>query len=181
MRFEPLPLEGAWIIELERNVDERGSFARTFCEQEFAEHGLPIHYPQCNLSTNRRTGTLRGMHANIHSKSESKLVRCVRGAIFDVIIDVRPDSPSHHQWAGVELTADNGRALFVPEGFAHGFLTLADETDVYYHMGAVFQPSAARGFRWDDPAFGVTWPQPPTVISERDATYPDFVPELLVD
>ena len=109
------------------------------------------------------------------------MVRGVRGAIDDVIIDLRDESPTRHAWTGVELTADNGRALFVPEGFAHGFLTLADETDVFYHMGAMFQPAAARGFRWDDPAFGVTWPSSPAVISERDATYPDYVPSLLTD
>ena len=181
MRFEPLAPAGACIIELERHVDERGSFAREFCEDEFAEHGLPIHYPQCNLSTNHAAGTLRGMHVNVRGHWESKVVRCVRGAIYDVIIDLRDESPTRHAWVGVELTADNGRALFVPEGFAHGFLTLADETDVLYHMGAMFQPAAARGFRWDDPAFAVTWPTTPAVISERDATYPDYVPSLLTD
>lgn len=181
MRFERLPLAGAWIIDLERHEDERGSFARAFCEDEFAEHGLPIHYPQANLSTNRRSGTLRGMHLNVRAAWEAKLVRCVRGAVYDVIVDVREESSTRHGWTGVELSAENGRALFVPEGFAHGFVTLADETDVYYQMGAVFRPWAARGFRWDDPTFGITWPRIPAVISERDATYPDYDPSLLGD
>lgn len=179
MRFEALPLAGACVIELDRHEDERGSFARAFCEEEFAAHRLPTRFPQCNLSTNRRDGTLRGMHVNIRSAWESKLVRCVRGAVYDVIVDMRDESPSRHAWAGVELSAENGRALFVPEGFAHGFLTLVDDTDVYYHMGAVFRPAAARGFRWDDPAFAIRWPRHPLVISERDAAYPDYVPSLL--
>jgi dTDP-4-dehydrorhamnose 3,5-epimerase len=179
MQFTPTALDGAWIIELDRHCDERGSFARTFCEDEFAEHGITARYPQCNLSTNDRAGTLRGMHANVAAYWETKLVRCVRGAIHDVIIDLRPGSPTEREWLGVDLTADNARALFVPKGFAHGFITLSDVSDVYYHMGDVFHADAARGFRWNDPAFGLTWPREPAVISTRDATYPDFVPSLL--
>jgi dTDP-4-dehydrorhamnose 3,5-epimerase len=179
MRFEPTPLDGAWMIHLERHVDERGSFARAFCEREFAEHGLPTRFPQGNLSTNRATGTLRGMHFNVAPFGEAKLVRCIRGAIHDVIVDLRAGSPTRLRWFGADLTADDGQALFIPSGFAHGFITLQDDTDVYYQMGAFFQPDAARGFRWDDPAVGIEWPLRPTVVSERDAGYADLVPDEL--
>jgi dTDP-4-dehydrorhamnose 3,5-epimerase len=179
MRFEPTALGGAWVIELDRHVDERGAFARAFCESEFASIGLPTRFPQCNLSFNTRAGTLRGMHVNVAEHLESKLIRCVRGSIYDVIVDLRDGSPTERQWAAVELSADNGRALFAPTGFAHGFLTLEDNTDVLYHMGDVYHPDAARGFRWNDPCFGVRWPFGPTVISTRDATYPDFDPHML--
>jgi dTDP-4-dehydrorhamnose 3,5-epimerase len=179
MRFEPTPVDGAWVIELEPHDDDRGSFARTYCDDEFAAHRLPTHFPQCNLSRNTRAGTMRGMHYNVAARAEAKLVRCVRGAVHDVIVDLRRGSPTRGRWFGVELTADDGRALFVPKGFAHGFLTLADQTDVYYHMSEMFSPDAARGFRWDDPAFGIHWPAPPSVISERDATYPDVVVDQL--
>jgi dTDP-4-dehydrorhamnose 3,5-epimerase len=172
MRFEPAPLDGAWIIDLEPHPDERGWFARSFCEQEFAVHRLPTRFPQSNVSRNRLAGTLRGMHFNTSDHAESKVVRCTRGAIYDVIIDLRPASPSYRQWFGIELDADDGRALFVPEDFAHGFITLCDSTDVSYQMSAFFEPDAARGVRWDDPAFAIEWPRPPTVISARDATYP---------
>ena len=174
MQFTTTAIDGAWLIDLDRHDDDRGSFARTFCEAEFAANGLPVRFPQCNLSINRARGTMRGMHYNVTRFAESKLVRCVRGAIFDVAIDLRGDSPTRHRWIGFELSADNGRALFLPEGMAHGFLTLADDTDIYYHMGSAYQPDAARGFRWNDPRFAVSWPEAPTVISERDATYPDY-------
>lgn len=174
MRFEPAPLGGAWFIDLDRHGDERGSFARTFCAREFADHGLPTRFPQSNVSSNERAGTLRGMHFNAAPHAESKVVRCTRGAVFDVVVDLRDGSPTHARWFGIELSADNGRALYVPEGFAHGFLTLVDTTDVAYQMGAFYRPDAARGVRWNDPAFGIRWPRQPTVISERDATYPDF-------
>jgi dTDP-4-dehydrorhamnose 3,5-epimerase len=176
MLFEQTELPGAYLIEIERRPDERGFFARTFCEREFAEHGLPVRFPQCNLSNNLRAGTLRGMHYQAAPLWEAKLVRCVRGAVYDVIIDLRPDSPARYRWLGAELSADNGRALYVPEGFAHGFITLADHTDVFYHMSEFFRPDGARGLRWDDPRFGIRWPIAPSVISERDATYPDFDP-----
>jgi len=179
MRFTPLALDGAWVIELERHEDERGSFARTFCEAEFAAHGLPTRFPQSNLSSNRTAGTLRGMHFNTRAHWEAKLVRCSRGAIYDVIVDLRATSPSRGRWTGVELTATNGTALYVPEGFAHGFITLADETDVLYDMGQSYVPDAARGARWDDPTFAITWPRSPAVISDRDATYPDYDPVVL--
>lgn len=173
MRFVPTELAGAVVVEPDRHGDERGSFMRTFCEEEFAAAGLPTRFPQCNISANRTAGTLRGMHLNVAGHWESKLVRCVRGAIHDVIVDLRPGSSTFGRWIGVDLTADNGRALFVPEGFAHGFVTLADDTDVHYHMGRSYTPGVDTGFRWDDPAFGIEWPRPPVVISERDATYPD--------
>lgn len=177
MRFSPTKLAQAVVVELEQHRDERGFFARSFCEREFEAQGLPTHFPQCNLSRNDRAGTLRGMHFNAPPHEEAKLVRCVRGAIYDVIIDLRPDSPTFADWLGVELTADDGRALFVPAGFAHGFLTLAHATDVFYHMGALFQPDVARGLRYDDPAFGIRWPRDVSVVSQRDATYPDFDPK----
>jgi dTDP-4-dehydrorhamnose 3,5-epimerase len=176
MIFKPTKLAGAHVIELERHGDERGYFARTFCEREFAEHGLPTHYPQCNTSFNSRAGTLRGMHFQAAPQREAKLVRCTRGAIYDVIVDLRVDSPTRFEWIGVDLTEDNGTALFIPEGFAHGFLTRADTTEVHYHMSDFHRPQGARGVRWDDPRFSIRWPITPSVISERDATYPDFDP-----
>jgi dTDP-4-dehydrorhamnose 3,5-epimerase len=177
VHFAETPLAGAWVIDLDRHADERGAFARTYCEREFTEHGLPQRFPQANLSMNTKAGTLRGMHFNREPYGESKLVRCVRGALYDVIVDLRAESPTRLASYGVELSADNGRALFIPAGFAHGFLTLADETDAYYHMGEFFQPDAARGLRWDDPALAIDWPFDPAVISERDATYPDINPQ----
>jgi dTDP-4-dehydrorhamnose 3,5-epimerase len=176
LKYTETPLAGAYVIELERHGDERGFFARTFCERELAAHGLPTHWPQCNLSRNARAGTLRGMHYNAAPHSEAKLVRCTRGAIFDAIIDLRATSATRDRWFGVELSDQEGNALYIPEGFAHGFVTLRDETDVFYHMGRFYEGGAARGLRWDDPRFGVVWPVRPTVLSERDRTYPDFDP-----
>lgn len=174
MIFHETPLRGAYRIELEEHADERGSFARTFCEREFAAHGLPIRFPQSNLSRNRKAGTLRGMHYNLPAFAEAKLVRPMTGAIFDVIVDLRRDSPTRLQSFGAELLAERGSALFVPAGFAHGFITLADETSVHYQMGEFFKAEAARGFRYDDPAFGLVWPRSPSIIHSRDAQYPDF-------
>jgi dTDP-4-dehydrorhamnose 3,5-epimerase len=176
MRFEQTELAGAYLLELEPHCDERGFFARAFCEHEFAAHGLPTHFPQCNLSRNTRARTLRGMHYQAAPLREAKLVRCVSGAIFDVIVDLRPGSSTHLRWLGVELSVDNARALFVPEGFAHGFLTLRDSSDVFYHMSDFFRPEGARGVRWNDPKLNIRWPASPSVISERDASYPDFDP-----
>jgi dTDP-4-dehydrorhamnose 3,5-epimerase len=181
MRFGATKLSGAYLIDLERRSDDRGYFARTFCEREFAAHGLPTRFPQCNLSHNRSSGTLRGMHFSALPSLESKVVRCARGAIYDVIIDLRPTSSTRFQWLGVELSHEEGSALFVPAGFAHGFLTLADDTDVFYQMGDFYRPEADRGFRYDDPFFAVKWPTVPKVISERDSTYPDFDPTTLDD
>jgi dTDP-4-dehydrorhamnose 3,5-epimerase len=179
MQFKETELRGAYIIELEPHLDERGFFARTFCEREFAEHGLPTRFPQSNLSRNKRRGTLRGMHYDALPSEESKLVRCVSGAIFDAIIDLRPDSPTRFRSTAAELTAESGRALFVPAGFAHGFLTLAEDSDVSYQMGSSFRPGTARGFRWNDAFFSIDWPANPATMSERDATYPDFNPNTL--
>lgn len=164
------------MIELDAHVDERGAFARTFCETEFSAHGLPVRFPQCNLSFNTHAGTLRGLHFNREPFGESKLVRCVRGAIYDVIVDLRPGSATRLDWLGVDLTAVNGRALFVAAGFAHGFVTLSDHTDVHYHMSEFFRPDVSRGLRWDDPTIGIQWPVAPSIVSARDAAYPDIDP-----
>lgn len=179
MQFERTPLHDAWLISLQRMNDDRGSFARAFCEDEFAAHGLPTHFPQCNISTNTRRGTMRGMHFNAPPFAESKYLRCVRGAVHDVIVDLRRESKSFGRSFGLELSAENGLALFVPGGFAHGFLTLCDDTEVHYYMGAKYQPDAGRGFRWNDPAFAIEWPREPAVISSRDAIYPNFDDTLL--
>jgi dTDP-4-dehydrorhamnose 3,5-epimerase len=172
-------LGGAYVIDIEPHRDERGFFARSFCEREFAEHGLPSHFPQCNLSRNAHVHTLRGMHYNVAPHREAKLVRCVSGAIYDVIVDLRADSPTRLAWMGVNLTAENGRALFVPKGFAHGFLTLAENSDVFYHMGESYVADAARGFRWNDSLIGIRWPAQPAFLSARDAQYADFDAEEL--
>ena len=170
----PTEIEGAYVIEIEPFVDERGMFARVFDDQAFRDLGLETSAMQFSVSLNPAKATLRGMHYQSGDHAEVKLIRCTQGAVYDVAIDLRPDSSSYCACTGVELTGDNGRALFVPPGFAHGFLTLVDGTDVFYHMGAFFQPEAARGLRYDDPVFSVQWPGQPVVISERDRTYPDF-------
>jgi dTDP-4-dehydrorhamnose 3,5-epimerase len=177
--FKETDLRGAYLIDLEERADDRGSFARVFCEREFEAHGLPTRFPQSNLSRNRKAGTLRGMHYNLSAFAEAKVVRAQTGAIHDVIVDLRPGSATYLRSLGVELSAATARALFVPAGFAHGFLTLVDDTDVHYQMGDFYQPDAARGFRWNDPAFSLSWPRPVAVIAERDATYPDFDPRGL--
>ena len=174
MIFQPTGLAGAYVIAIERLSDERGFFARSFCAREFEDHGLNPSLAQCNISYNRHAGTLRGMHFQASPFEEAKLVRCTRGAIHDVIIDLRPDSPTFMQHVGVQLTPDARNMLYVPEGFAHGFLTLEDHTEVFYQMSEFYVPGAARGFRWDDPAFAIDWPASVSVISERDAAYPDF-------
>ena len=174
MIFQPTGLAGAYVIAIERLSDARGFFARSFCAREFEDHGLNPSLAQCNISYNRHAGTLRGMHFQAAPFEEAKLVRCTRGAIHDVIIDLRPDSPTFMQHVGVQLTPDARNMLYVPEGFAHGFLTLEDHTEVFYQMSEFYVPGAARGFRWDDPAFAIDWPASVSVISERDAAYPDF-------
>ena len=176
MRFVRTDIDGVVIVELDAHVDDRGAFARTFCADEFAAAALPTQFPQCNLSINDRAGTLRGMHFNAEPHGESKLVRCVRGAIHDVVVDLRDGSPSRFHHVAVDLTADNRRALFVPAGFAHGFLTLEDRTDVYYHMGSAHVPHAARGLRWNDPVLGIDWPMSPTTMSLADSQHPDLDP-----
>ncbi len=179
MRFVQTPLAGAWVIEPERIGDERGWFARTFDAEEFRARGLNPEVVQCNASFNARAGTLRGMHYQADPHGESKLVRCVRGAIFDVAVDLRADSPTRRGWHGVELSAENGLAFYIPPGLAHGFQTLADECEVIYQMGYRYMPQAARGVRFDDPAFGIDWPglDGERTVSERDRAYDDFPSE----
>lgn len=174
MKFQHLSLTDAVLVEIAPLSDERGFFARSFCEEEFAAAGLPTQFPQMNISSNTRKGTVRGMHFQAFPHEEPKLVRCIRGAIHDVIIDLRPQSPTYCQSLGVELNEDNHTGLYVPPGFAHGFQTLADSSVVLYLMGNTYHPESARGVRWNDPAFSVIWPVPISVISHRDATYPDF-------
>ena len=174
MKITPLKIAGAALVEIDRLGDERGYFARSFCQDEFAEAGLSLEIKQSNLSQNVARGTLRGMHYQAAPRPDPKLVSCIQGAIFDVVVDIRDGSDTYCQWHGVELSADNRSALFVPPGCAHGFLTLSDDAVVHYQMGEVFVPDLARGVRWNDPAFGIDWPFEPAVISERDATYPDF-------
>ncbi len=175
MIFKETELSGAYLVELEERFDERGSFARTFCEREFAAHGLPTHFPQSNLSRNRLAGTMRGMHYQLAPHAEAKLVRPATGAIYDVIVDLRVGSSTRLRSFGVELRAAGGTALFVPAGLAHGFITLQDDTEVHYQMGELFEPTAARGFRWNDPAFSNRWPREISVVAARDANYPDFL------
>ena len=174
MIFIETELKDATIIELERREDERGFFARTWCQNEFEEHGLVARIVQANMSYNRLKGTLRGMHFQNAPYAETKLVRAVRGAIYDVIIDLRPDSPTFKRWIGVELSADNRRALYVPEGFAHGFQTLSDDADVMYQVSAFYTPGAEGGLRYNDPSFDIQWPLPVSVISDKDAAWPDY-------
>jgi len=174
MIFTETKLKGAFFIDLDLRSDDRGAFARTFCAKEFAEHGLKPSVAQCNLSFNHKAGTLRGMHYQTPPASETKLVRCTKGAIYDVIIDMRPDSPTYRQHIGVELTADNRRALYVPELFAHGYQALSDGAEVVYQVGEFYTPGYERGIRYDDPAFNIQWPMPVTVMSEKDAGWKPF-------
>jgi dTDP-4-dehydrorhamnose 3,5-epimerase len=175
MIFKETSIKGAYIIEMEPLEDERGFFTRSFCQKEFEEHGLNPRIAQCNISYNKKKGTLRGMHYQIAPHQEAKLVCCIKGAIYDVIIDLRKESSTLKQWIAVELTAENHRMLYVPEGFAHGFQTLKDDTVVFYQMSEFYHPECARGVRWDDPAFGVEWPDDIRVISDKDRQYPDFI------
>ena len=175
MRLAETPLTGVWLVEPDRIEDERGYFARTYDAALFTERGLRPVGVQCNTSFNARAGTLRGMHLQIAPHGEPKLIRCTRGAIFDVVVDLRPGSPSHGAWHGAELSADNGRALYVPEGLAHGFQSLCDASEVLYMMGHEYVADAAAGVRWDDPAFAIDWPPADArIISERDQAYPDY-------
>ncbi|HEX2909264.1 MAG TPA: dTDP-4-dehydrorhamnose 3,5-epimerase [Chloroflexia bacterium] len=174
MRFIELELKGAYILEVEPFSDERGFFARTFCVREFEQHNLNATVVQCNVSFNYKKGTLRGMHYQTTPATEEKLVRCIHGSIYDVIIDLRPGSPTYGKYAGVELSADNRRSLYIPAMFAHGFQTLEDNTEVFYQMSEFFAPEYASGFRYDDPAFGIKWPLPVNVIAQKDLNWPDF-------
>jgi dTDP-4-dehydrorhamnose 3,5-epimerase len=174
VRFTETPLRGAFVVELDLLQDERGYFARTFDVAEFAEHGLDALVVQCNTSFNTRRGTLRGMHFQAAPDGEAKLVRCTRGSIYDVAVDLRPDSETCRRWFGTELSAANGRMLYIPIGMAHGFQTLEDDTEVSYQMSHYYVPEQSRGVRFDDPAFGIEWPLPNPTVSERDRQYADF-------
>jgi dTDP-4-dehydrorhamnose 3,5-epimerase len=174
MRFAATAIPGVVVVDIEPRSDERGAFARLHCPEEFAAAGHPFVPAQTSLSRNSRPFTLRGMHYQPAPHAEVKLVRCVRGRIFDVAIDLRPGSPTHRRWTAAELSADNARALLVPEGVAHGFLTLEPDTDVLYQISPIYQPGHEAGVRWDDPAFGIAWPATPELISPRDAGYPDY-------
>jgi dTDP-4-dehydrorhamnose 3,5-epimerase len=174
MIFSETKLKGAFIVEPERLEDERGFFARSWCQREFEENGLNPRIVQCNISFNVKRSTLRGMHYQTAPFEEAKLVRCTSGAIYDVIVDIRPDSSTYKRHFGIVLSEENRKMLFIPERFGHGFLTLEDNTEVFYQMSEFYSPERARGFRWDDPAFSITWPEDIRVISERDRNYPDF-------
>lgn len=174
MRFTQTDLSGAYVVELEPIEDERGFFARTFCAQEFAARGLETHFLQCSLSFNLHRGILRGMHFQAPPHEEAKLVRCVRGRVYDVLLDLRPDSPTYRRWTAVELDSANRRSIYIPRGFAHGFQTLEDQTEIFYEISEPYHPDCARGVRWNDPAFGMHWPVPDPILSAKDRAYPDF-------
>ncbi|MFL5482815.1 MAG: dTDP-4-dehydrorhamnose 3,5-epimerase [Gemmatimonadaceae bacterium] len=180
MIFRATPLSGAFVVHTERHEDDRGFFARTWCRREFERMGLNTELSQCNVSYNRRRGTLRGMHWQAHPFAEAKLIRCTRGTIWDVIIDLRDDSPTYTEYFGVPLSAENARALYVPEGMAHGFVTLEDDCEVFYQMSQFYEPASARGVRWNDPAFSIKWPMSDPILHPRDAAYPDFAKPSLV-
>jgi dTDP-4-dehydrorhamnose 3,5-epimerase len=172
MKFSPATLAGLWLIELELREDERGFLARTYCEDEFARHGLNTRWPQCNLTLTKKRGTVRGMHFQADPRPEIKLIRCAAGSIFDVLVDVRRHSPTFGKWEGFELSAENRRQLYLPGGFAHGFQCLADYCEVFYQMSEFYVPELARGLCWNDPAVGIRWPLPDAFVSERDRNLP---------
>ncbi|MFZ5865529.1 MAG: dTDP-4-dehydrorhamnose 3,5-epimerase [Thermodesulfobacteriota bacterium] len=175
MKFTETELPGAFLIELEPNEDDRGFFARTFCRTEFEERGLVTDFVQSSISFNKKKGTLRGMHFQAPPREEVKLVRCTRGSVYDVIVDLRPGSPTFKHWTALELSADNRWSLYIPKGFAHGFQTFEDNSELLYMISEPYHPESARGVRWDDPAFGIAWPFEPTTVSETDKSYPEFV------
>ena len=174
MKFTPTDLAGAWLVDVEPAADQRGFFARTWCRREFSDHGIDCDFVQASVSYNRSAGTLRGMHFQRAPHDETKLVRCVRGALYDVIVDIRPGSATYGRWIGVELSAENRRGLLVPQGFAHGFVTLEDDTEVFYQISAYYTPGHAGGLRYDDPALAIEWPIEPKVIADKDRRWPDF-------
>ena len=174
MIFTETSLNGLYIVELVRLEDERGYFARSWCQREFEEHGLNSQLVQCNISFNKRRGTLRGMHYQTAPYEEAKLVRCTRGSLYDVVIDIRPTSQTFKSWFAVELTSEHHRALYIPEGFAHGFQTLIDNTEVFYQMSEFYHPESAKGIRWNDSEFSIAWPIEALVVSEKDNSYPDW-------
>lgn len=175
MIFREHKLQGVFEVKIEPNHDERGFFARSWCQREFESRGLNPKLVQCNISFNKHKGTLRGMHYQAEPFGEAKLVRCTAGAIYDVVVDVRPQSPTFRKWSAVVLSSENRDMLYIPEGLAHGFLTMEDNTEIFYQMSEFYHPELSRGVRWDDPAFGIEWPERVNVVSERDRTYPDFV------
>ena len=177
MEFTETPLAGAFLIDPQRREDARGWFARTYCAREFEARGLPTHMVQTNMSLTKKKGTLRGMHYQKGPDAEDKLVRCVQGAIFDAIVDLRPQSPTYCRWFGAELSADNGRMLLVPKGFAHGFVTLTDDAAVTYQVSAYYSPQSEGGARFDDPAFGIEWPVPVLDMSDKDRNWPQYAKE----
>jgi dTDP-4-dehydrorhamnose 3,5-epimerase len=181
MIFTPTPLHEAYVIEPERLEDHRGFFARTSCMREFQAHGLDTPFVQCSISFNKSRGTVRGMHYNAWPNEEIKLVRCTMGSIYDVIVDLRPDSPTVREHFAVILSAENRRMLYVPKGFAHGFQTLEDNTEVFYQISEFYEPAYSRGFRWNDPAFEIRWPVQETIMHERDRTYEDFRDEYVTN
>jgi dTDP-4-dehydrorhamnose 3,5-epimerase len=178
MKFTETTVSGVFLIELDLHADDRGSFARSFCVDEFNEAGMDIHVVQANISFNKHSGAVRGMHYQVSPHAEAKVVRCTRGALYDVVVDLRPDSPSYSQWFGIELNAENRKAMFVPKGCAHGFQTLVDGTEVSYLMSERYVPEAASGVRYDDPAFGIEWPMAVSSVSDRDQGWPDFKPQV---
>jgi len=177
MIFEETGLPGLCVVRLDRHADDRGFFARAFCREEFGEHGLMTGVAQANISRSRHAGTLRGMHFQAPPAAEAKLVRCTRGALFDVGLDLRPGSPTYGRWFGIELRADEHTMLHVPEGFAHGFQTLTDDAEAFYQVSHPYAPEQERGIRFDDPQFGIEWPRPVRVISDKDAAWPDYEPD----
>jgi len=171
MIFLETPIKGAYVIELEKHEDERGFFARSWCTEEFATKGLDTRLVQCNISSNKKKGTLRGLHYQLPPQAETKLVRCIKGALYDVIVDLRADSPTFLKWFGVDLTAGNYRMLYIPQRFAHGFQTLEDGTEIFYQMSEFYAPAAARGLRWNDPRLAIAWPEADRTISKKDMEY----------
>ena len=176
MKFVPTPLGGAYVIELEPSFDERGFFARSWSAEEFKERGLAARMAQCSISFNTRKGTLRGMHYQSEPHAEAKVVRCSAGAMYDVLVDLRRGSPTYCRWFAVELSADNRKLLYVPEGIGHGFQTLTDNTEIFYQISQDYRSDASRGVRWNDPAFAIDWPIANPILSERDHSFPDYTP-----
>lgn len=172
MKFSAAKIPGVWLIDLELRVDERGFFARTFCENEFSAHGLNTKWPQCNLTLTKNRGMLRGLHFQAEPKPEIKLIRCSAGAVFDVLVDLRKDSPTYSQWEAFELRAEKHQMLYVPAGIAHGFQCLSDQCEMYYQMSEFYSAGLSSGIRWDDPKIGIAWPIPSPIVSERDAKLP---------
>lgn len=178
MKFNPTPLSGAFTIELDKREDDRGFFARLFCEQEFIAAGIPTKIAQINNALSSQAGTLRGMHYQLEPSAEIKVVRCIRGSVYDVIVDLRPDSPTFKQWFGTELSSENRRMMYAPRGFAHGLMTLTDDAEMFYLASAPYDPQRERGLRYNDPQFAIVWPRSVTEISEKDRTWPNFDPDF---